>query len=131
MFSIVKRFTPDVEEYSIDECFADLTGLRRSLNMSYEKMAEKIKEALDSELGFTFSVGLAPTKVLAKLGSKWKKPSGLTIIPGPSIHLYLEKLTIHVFCPIVISTGMNENKSSKFESESRIILRHGIFLPSN
>jgi len=94
MFSIVRRFTPDVEEYSIDECFADLSGLQRPLNMSYEKMAEKIKEALDSELGFTFSVGLAPTKVLAKLGSKWKKPSGLTIIPGPDIHLYLAKLSI-------------------------------------
>ncbi|MFA6995557.1 MAG: DNA polymerase IV [Patescibacteria group bacterium] len=94
MFNIVRRFTPDVEEYSIDECFADLTGLQRPLNMSYEKMAEKIKATLDNELGFTFSVGLAPTKVLAKLGSKWKKPSGLTIIPGRDIHLYLDKLSI-------------------------------------
>lgn len=34
-FAIVRRFTPDVEEYSIDECFADLTGLRRPLRMSY------------------------------------------------------------------------------------------------
>jgi len=94
MYSIVRRFTPEVEEYSIDECFADLTGLQRPLNMSYEEMAEKIKAALDKELGFTFSVGLAPTKILAKLGSKWKKPSGLTIIPGPDIHLYLEKTSI-------------------------------------
>lgn len=94
MFNIVRRFTPEVEEYSIDECFADITGLQRPLNMSYKKIAEKIKATLDSELGFTFSVGLAPTKVLAKLGSKWKKPSGLTIIPGTDIHLYLEKLSI-------------------------------------
>ncbi len=94
MFNIVRRFTPEVEQYSIDECFADLTGLRRPLHMSYEKMAAKIKEALDSELGFTFSVGLAPTKVLAKVGSKWKKPSGLTIIPGPDINKYLAQLTV-------------------------------------
>lgn len=94
MFSIVRRFTPEVEEYSVDECFADLTGLQRPLNMSYEKMAEKIKEALDNELGFTFSVGLAPTKVLAKLGSKWKKPSGLTIISEPDINIYLAKLSV-------------------------------------
>ncbi|MDP3837194.1 MAG: DNA polymerase IV [bacterium] len=94
MYNIVRRFTPDVEEYSIDECFADLTGLRRPLRMSYEKIAEKIKETLDSELGFTFSVGLAPTKVLAKVGSKWKKPSGLTIIPGRDIELYLAKLDV-------------------------------------
>lgn len=94
MFSIVRRFTPDVEEYSIDECFADLTGLQRPLKMSYIKIAEKIKETLDAELGFTFSVGLAPSKVLAKLGSKWKKPSGLTVIPNSEIDNYLEQITV-------------------------------------
>jgi len=92
MFDIVRRYTPDVEEYSIDECFADMTGLQRPLRMSYEDIAAKIKQNLDSELGMTFSVGLAPTKVLAKVASKWKKPSGLTIIPGYNAHLFLAKL---------------------------------------
>jgi len=94
MYDIVRRYTSDVEEYSIDECFADLTGLQRPMNMSYEKMAECIKRDLDNELGITFSIGLAPTKVLAKIGSKWKKPSGLTIIRGREIDQYLEKLKI-------------------------------------
>src|ERR1700687_2830163 len=35
-FNIVRRYTPEVEEYSIDECFADLTGLRRPMRMSYD-----------------------------------------------------------------------------------------------
>ena len=43
MFTIVRRYTPDVEEYSIDECFCDLTGLRRPMRMSYETMAARIK----------------------------------------------------------------------------------------
>jgi DNA polymerase-4/DNA polymerase V len=90
----VRRFTPDVEEYSIDECFADLTGLQRPLRMSYGKIAEKIKASLDAELGFTFSVGLAPNKVLGKVGSKWKKPSGLTVISGRLIHRFIEKLPV-------------------------------------
>jgi len=94
LFAIVRRFTPDVEEYSIDECFADLTGLRRALGMKYITMAQKIKESLDAELGFTFSVGLAPNKVIAKLASKWKKPSGLTAIQARDIHLYLKDLDI-------------------------------------
>src|SRR2546421_8964856 len=93
-FAIVRRYTPEVEEYSIDECFADLTGLRRPLRMSYEEMAVKIKHELDTELGFTFSVGLAPNKVLAKVGSKWKKPSGLTAIPGRDIHRFLSDLPV-------------------------------------
>ena len=88
-FEIVHRYTSEVEEYSIDECFADITGLRRPLRMSYPKIAEKIKHDLDTELGFTFSIGLGPNKTIAKLGSKWKKPSGLTVIPGYLIHEFL------------------------------------------
>jgi DNA polymerase IV len=49
LFAIVRRFTPDVEEYSIDECFADLTGLRRPLRRSYLTMAERIKREVDIE----------------------------------------------------------------------------------
>jgi len=91
-FDIVRRWTPDVEEYGIDECFADLTGLRRLHHASYAQIAQRIQDALTAELGFTFSIGLAPTKVLAKLGSKWKKPHGLTVIPGRRIHEFLTDL---------------------------------------
>ncbi len=88
-FEIVRRYTPEIEEYGIDECFADITGLRRPLRMSYFAMAAKIKADLDKELGFTFSVGLGPNKTIAKIGSKWKKPSGFTAIPGYLIHEFL------------------------------------------
>jgi DNA polymerase IV len=94
MFNIVRRFTSEVEEYSIDECFADLTGLQRPLKMSYEQIARKIKEEVDKDLGFTFSIGLAPSKVLAKLASKWKKPSGLTPIAARDIHTFLIKTPV-------------------------------------
>ena len=94
MFAIVRRFTPDVEEYSIDECFADITGLQRPLNKSYQKIAESIKQELDRELGLTFSVGLGSTKVIAKIASKWNKPSGLTCIPGWMLHRYLLSLPV-------------------------------------
>lgn len=94
MFEILKRITSDVEEYSIDECFANLTGLRRPLNMNYIQMAELIQKNLNTELGVSFSVGLAPTKTLAKIASKWKKPSGLTVIPGRNIHLFLRGLPL-------------------------------------
>jgi DNA polymerase-4/DNA polymerase V len=94
LFHIVRRYTPDVEEYSIDECFADLTGLQRPLRMNYSTMAEAIKRDLDTELGFTFSVGLAPSKVVAKIASKWEKPSGLTIIKGRDIHTFLAQKSV-------------------------------------
>src|SRR5207253_5381962 len=93
-FAIVPRYTPDVEEYSIDECFADLTGLRRPLGMKYVAIAQTIKQELDAALGFTFSLGLAPNKVIANIASRWKKPSGLTAIQARDIHLFTRNLPV-------------------------------------
>lgn len=89
MFEIMRRFTNLVEEYSIDEAFADITGLRRPLQGSYEDIARRMKEAIESELGITVSVGIAPTKVLAKIASDHQKPSGLTAVPGRAIEKFL------------------------------------------
>ncbi|MGD2081281.1 MAG: DNA polymerase IV [Nitrospirota bacterium] len=94
MFGIIRRFTPDVEEYSIDEAFADLTGLRRTFHGPYGDIARKIQEAVEAELGITVSVGVSLSKVLAKVASKHRKPHGLTLIPGRDIHLYLEDLPV-------------------------------------
>ena len=94
MFGILRRFSPVVEEYSIDEAFVDLTGLRRSFHGPYSLIAEKIQETVEKELGIGVSVGVSLSKVLAKIGSKHNKPHGLTLIPGRDIHLYLEKLPV-------------------------------------
>ncbi len=94
MFEILRRFSPDVEEYSIDEAFVDLTGLRRSFHGPYEMIAEKMRQTIKQELGITVSAGVSLSKVLAKIGSKHNKPDGLTVILGREIHLYLEKLPV-------------------------------------
>ncbi|HOW56639.1 MAG TPA: DNA polymerase IV [Smithellaceae bacterium] len=92
MFAIMRRFTPDVEEYSIDEAFADITGMRRALHSSYEEIAANMKKDIERELGITVSVGLSITKVLAKVASKYQKPAGMTIIKGRDIAGYLRDL---------------------------------------
>jgi nucleotidyltransferase/DNA polymerase involved in DNA repair len=114
LFEIVRRYTNEVEEYGIDECFADLTGLRRPLRMNYIQIAEKIQKDLKVELGFTFSAGLGPNKVIAKLGSKWKKPAGLTVIPAKRIHLYLEKLPVDKIWGIGAQTSAYLNMHKVF-----------------
>jgi DNA polymerase-4/DNA polymerase V len=91
MFDILRRYTPAVEESSIDEGFADLTGLRRLHRASYEEIARCIKETVRSELDITVSVGLSLSKGLAKLASKFRKPDGLTAVPGYYLHLFLER----------------------------------------
>lgn len=94
MFAIIRRFTPVVEEYSIDEAFCDITGLRRLHRRSYPEIARLIKQTIETELGITVSVGLSSSKVLAKVGSKHKKPAGFTPIPGRDIHRYLAQLPL-------------------------------------
>ena len=94
MFDIMRRFTPDVEEYSIDEAFSDLTGMRRALHSSYEEIALNMKKAIERELAITVSVGLSITKVLAKVASKHQKPAGMTVISGREIPDYLRNLPV-------------------------------------
>ncbi|OGP90482.1 MAG: DNA polymerase IV [Deltaproteobacteria bacterium RBG_19FT_COMBO_43_11] len=94
MFGIMRRFTPDVEEYSIDEAFADITGMRRALHSSYEEIALTMKKEIERELGITVSVGLSITKVLAKVASKHQKPSGMTVIKGREIASLLRDLPV-------------------------------------
>lgn len=62
-------FTPDVEIYSIDEAFLDLTGLRKTFNCSYEELIEKIVKDIEFETGVPVSVGMSYSKVLAKLAN--------------------------------------------------------------
>lgn len=91
MFEIMRRFTPLVEEYSIDEAFAEITGLRRPLRGSYEDIALRMKTAIEAELGITVSVGLSVSKTLAKIASDFKKPSGFTRISGRDIPGFLAR----------------------------------------
>jgi DNA polymerase-4/DNA polymerase V len=95
MYAIVRKYTHLVEEYSIDECFADITDLEESRGMSYEEIGQTIKAHLEESLGLTFGVGLAPTKTLAKVASKHHKPAGFTAIPLEKIPEFLGKTEVY------------------------------------
>jgi DNA polymerase IV len=94
MYRIARRTTPLVEEYSVDECFADITGLDKAYGLSYPEIALMIKNNLEQALGITFGVGLAPTKVLAKAASKFNKPAGFTHITNKNRTEYLARVSI-------------------------------------
>ncbi|GEM_PF-47907 len=93
MFAIIRRFTEDVEEYSIDEAFCELTiPIRNQVTKESNlvtMIAHQIKHTIQRELGITVSVGLSTTKVLAKLGSKFQKPDGFTVITAETRESYL------------------------------------------
>lgn len=94
MFSILRRFSPEVEAYSIDEGFVDLTGLCSLWRKGYRQLAEAMREAVLREIGLSVSVGVAPTKVLAKMASKINKPGGCAVVPGGRIRRFLQPLPV-------------------------------------
>ena len=91
IYDIMRRYTPMVEESSIDEGFADLTGLRRLHHCSYDEIARKMQATVAQELQLTVSMGLSLSKGLAKLASKFRKPNGFTAVAGQHIHLFLQR----------------------------------------
>jgi DNA polymerase IV len=91
IFIILRRYSPQIEEYSIDEAFVDLKGLRRVHHCSYQEIARRMQRSIHEELGITVSVGLSLSKSLAKLGSKRKKPHGFVAIPGRDIERFLSE----------------------------------------
>ena len=98
MFSIMREFTPDIEEYSIDEAFADLSGLRRIYRTGYPEIAFQMKQKIQARLGLTVSVGLSASKTLAKIASKHQKPDGFTVIRASSLHDFLPKVPLERVC---------------------------------
>ncbi len=71
---ICREYTPVVEQYSIDECFLDMTGMGR-LYPDPIAAAYEIKDRIYAELGFTVNVGIGPCKLLAKMASDFEKPN--------------------------------------------------------
>lgn len=71
---ILKEYSSEVEQYSIDEAFIDMTGTE-ILFGEPEAAADIIRERIYHELGFTVNIGIANNKVLAKMASDFKKPN--------------------------------------------------------
>jgi DNA polymerase IV len=93
VMSILRRFTPLLEPISIDEAFLDVTG-SRALFGDGEAIARRIKATVASEVGLTASVGVATTKLVAKVASDLRKPDGLVLVPPGEEAAFLAPLPI-------------------------------------
>ncbi len=79
IMSALQDICPEVEVYSVDEAFLDLTDCQQ-LYGSPQSIGQLIKQAISEASGLTCSVGLSGDKTTAKFAAKLKKPDGLTII---------------------------------------------------
>ena len=70
---ILRRYSPDVEQYSIDEAFVDMTGTE-GLWGDAVTAAYRMKDQIRDTLGFTVNIGISENKLLAKMASDFQKP---------------------------------------------------------
>jgi DNA polymerase-4 len=93
VMAVLRRFTPLVEPVSIDEAFLDVTASRALLGDG-ETIARRIKAAVRDEIGLTASVGVATTKLVAKVASDLRKPDGLVVVPPGEEAAFLDPLPV-------------------------------------
>lgn len=73
LIALLEEYTPDIEKFSIDEAFLDMTETIHLFGTPRE-VADQIRSRVKKELGFTVNVGIAPNKLLAKMASDFEKP---------------------------------------------------------
>ena len=93
VMEIFHSFTPWVEPISLDEAFLDVTGSHKLLGTGRE-IAVAIRKKVEEQEGITCSVGIAPSKFIAKLASANCKPNGMLEITSDRILTFLHPLPI-------------------------------------
>lgn len=78
---MLRQFSPKVEQYSIDEAWVDMSGTQRLFGTP-RLAAEKMRERINRELGFTVNIGISTNKLLAKMAGDFEKPNKVhTLFP--------------------------------------------------
>ncbi len=80
VFEILEHYTPFVEAVSVDEAFLDVEGTVHLFG-DVRTLGERLRAEVRDECGLTCSVGIAPNRLLAKIGSEEAKPDGLFVMP--------------------------------------------------
>jgi DNA polymerase-4 len=93
VMEIFGSITPLVEPLSLDEAFLDVAGAMRRLGTP-TRIGELIRSRVHAEQGITCSVGVAPTKFVAKLASTRAKPDGLLVVPRDEVLAFLHPLPV-------------------------------------
>lgn len=93
VMEIFHSYTPHVEPLSLDEAFLDVTGSKRLLGTG-RQIATAIRARVEAQEGITCSVGIAPSKFIAKLASGRCKPDGMLEIPADRILNFLHPLPV-------------------------------------
>jgi DNA polymerase IV len=104
VMAIFATVTPIVEPLSLDEAFLDVSGAVRLLG-SPAAIGAQIKAAVAEQQGITCSVGVAPSKFVAKIASTRCKPDGLLVVPPADVTGFLHPLPVSALWGVGERTG--------------------------
>ena len=93
VFQILETLAPVVEAASIDEAYLDVIGLEKMLGTP-ESIGREIKQRIITGTGLTASVGIGPNRLIAKLGSEYHKPDGLTVVSPEQVLDFLAPMPV-------------------------------------
>ena len=93
VFDICRRFTPFIEQMSIDEAFLDVGGVHHLFGTSSD-IATNLRKTVRSETGLVLSIGAARTKYLAKVASQVAKPDGIVVVDPDHELRFLHRLHV-------------------------------------
>lgn len=94
VFEILESFTPEVEVFSIDEAFLDISDIWHFYGSTPLKLGYIIKKKIKEELGLSSSIGIAGNRLLAKIASKVSKPDGLYWLKDDDVFYILDRLAL-------------------------------------
>ncbi len=92
VMEIAKSAAERFEQVSIDEAYLDISMTRDYT--SARATAVALKEAIRNKTGLTCSIGVAPSKVVAKIASDYRKPDGLTVVEPGCVSGFLSPLPV-------------------------------------
>lgn len=108
IMNILREFTPEVEVYSIDEAFLDLTGVRQLFKKPYIEIIKDIRKKIFNQTGIPVSIGVSLSKTLAKVAAKIAKnrgEKGIFAINGKQLRETLPTVSIESVWHIGLNTA--------------------------
>lgn len=100
IFQVLAQFSPQMEIFSIDEAFLEMTGTYPFFGPEPEQAARRMKERIRAGWGLTCSIGIGPNRLIAKLASGLKKTDGLVHVRQEGVPALLEHLPVEELCGV-------------------------------
>ena len=104
VMAALTRLSPVIEQVSIDEAFADLSGLERLIGPP-AVIGARAKTLIRDAVGLTASVGIGPNRMIAKLASDYRKPDGLTVVRAARVQAFLDPMPVSALRGVGVKTA--------------------------